>query len=82
MPSSQQFSSGSPTRPYRPAGLAHLHALHAALANLLLLPKKRVAQTTSSSTASSLLDGFFVFADMYGTFQEAILNLRKHAPNV
>uniref|UniRef100_A0A0E0E6J5 Uncharacterized protein n=1 Tax=Oryza meridionalis TaxID=40149 RepID=A0A0E0E6J5_9ORYZ len=55
-------------------GLAHLHALHAALADLLLLPDTRAA--------SSLLDAFLLLADAHGAFQEALLHLRHHAADV
>uniref|UniRef100_A0A0D3GL07 Uncharacterized protein n=1 Tax=Oryza barthii TaxID=65489 RepID=A0A0D3GL07_9ORYZ len=57
-----------------PTGLAHLHALHAALADLLLLPDTRAA--------SSLLDAFLLLADAHGAFQEALLHLRHHAADV
>jgi hypothetical protein len=61
--------------PATPAtGLAHLHALHAALADLLLLPDTRAA--------SSLLDAFLLLADAHGAFQESLLHLRHHAADV
>ncbi|PAN22282.1 hypothetical protein PAHAL_4G008800 [Panicum hallii] len=66
--------------PSAPAtGLAHLDALHAALAELLLLPEARAALQSGSATADCLLDGFLVLADAHGAFQEAVLELRRHA---
>ncbi|KAF8672866.1 hypothetical protein HU200_049204 [Digitaria exilis] len=63
------------------SGLAHLDALHAALAELLLLPEARAA-LLHSATADCLLDGFLVLADAHGTFQEALLDLKRHAADV
>ncbi|TVU07563.1 hypothetical protein EJB05_40924, partial [Eragrostis curvula] len=61
------------------SGLAHLDALHAALAELLLLPEARAALRAGSATADCLLDGFLALADAYGAFQEAVLDLKRHA---
>ncbi|KAL6603333.1 hypothetical protein ACP70R_043694 [Stipagrostis hirtigluma subsp. patula] len=60
------------------AGLAHIDALHAALAELLLLPEARAA-LRAGAAADCLLDGFLVLADAHGAFQEALLDLRRHA---
>uniref|UniRef100_A0A0A9GS89 Uncharacterized protein n=1 Tax=Arundo donax TaxID=35708 RepID=A0A0A9GS89_ARUDO len=60
------------------SGLAHIDALHAALAELLLLPEARAALSTGSATADCLLDGFLVLADAHGAFQEALLDLKGH----
>uniref|UniRef100_A0A0E0LFU0 DUF241 domain-containing protein n=1 Tax=Oryza punctata TaxID=4537 RepID=A0A0E0LFU0_ORYPU len=62
--------------------LAHLHALHSALADLLLLPDTRAALIAASSTASSLLDAFLDLADAHGAFQEALLDLKRNAAEV
>ncbi|CAN6192354.1 unnamed protein product [Urochloa humidicola] len=61
------------------SGLVHLDALHAALAELLLLPEARAALHHGSSTADCLLDGFLALADAHGAFQEALLDLKRHA---
>ncbi|CAL5049758.1 unnamed protein product [Urochloa decumbens] len=60
-------------------GLAHLDALHAALAELLLLPEARAALQHGSTTADCLLDAFLGLADAHGAFQEALLDLKRHA---
>ncbi|KAK1613251.1 hypothetical protein QYE76_036924 [Lolium multiflorum] len=60
-------------------GLSHLDALHAALAELLLLPEARSALHHGSSTAACLLDGFLLLADAHGAFQETVVELRAHA---
>uniref|UniRef100_A0ACD5UJA1 Uncharacterized protein n=1 Tax=Avena sativa TaxID=4498 RepID=A0ACD5UJA1_AVESA len=67
----------APTTPS--TGLAHLDALHAALAELLLLPEARSALHYGSSTAASLLEGFLVLADAHGAFQETVVEIRAHA---
>ncbi|KAF7108288.1 hypothetical protein CFC21_108785 [Triticum aestivum] len=62
-----------------PAGLANIHALHAALADLLLLPESRAAlQCTTSKAADSLLDAFLLLADAHQGFQECLISL-SHA---
>ncbi|CAL4966312.1 unnamed protein product [Urochloa decumbens] len=66
-----------PTSPS--SGLAHLDALHAALAELLLLPEARAALQNGSATADCLLDAFLALADAHGAFQEALLDLKRHA---
>ncbi|KAJ1260813.1 hypothetical protein BS78_10G261100 [Paspalum vaginatum] len=61
-------------------GLAHLHALHAALAELLLLPEARAAlRRAPAAAADCLLDGFLALADAHGAFQEALVDLSRHA---
>ncbi|XP_047074859.1 uncharacterized protein LOC124684628 [Lolium rigidum] len=59
-------------------GLAHLDALHAALAELFLLPEVRSALHHGSATPACLLDGFLVLADAHGAFQETVVELRAH----
>nr|XP_051198257.1 uncharacterized protein LOC127311818 [Lolium perenne] len=58
-------------------GLAHLNALHASLAELLLLPEARSA--LQCGTAACLLDGFLLLADSHGAFQETVVELSAHA---
>jgi hypothetical protein len=60
-------------------GLAHLDALHAALAELLLLPETRAVLSHGSATASCLLDGFLILADAHGAFQETAVELKAYA---
>uniref|UniRef100_A0ACD5ZHI7 Uncharacterized protein n=1 Tax=Avena sativa TaxID=4498 RepID=A0ACD5ZHI7_AVESA len=67
----------TPTSPS--TGLAHLDALHAALAELLLLPEARSALHYGSATAASLLEGFLVLADAHGAFQETVVEISAHA---
>jgi hypothetical protein len=62
------------------SGLAHIDALlHAAL---LLLPEARAALRAGSATADYLLDAFLALADAHGAFQEAVLDLKRHAADV
>lgn len=63
------------------SGLAHLAALHAALAELLVLPEPRAALATNGATAFSdrLLDGLLALADAHGAFRETLVDLRRHA---
>jgi hypothetical protein len=60
-------------------GLGHLNALHAALAELLLLPEAISALKHGSATSACLLDGFLVLADAHGAFQETIVEISAHA---
>uniref|UniRef100_A0ACD6AAI4 Uncharacterized protein n=1 Tax=Avena sativa TaxID=4498 RepID=A0ACD6AAI4_AVESA len=60
-------------------GLAHLDALHAALAELLLLPEAISALKHGSATSTCLLDGFLVLADAHGAFQETVIEINAHA---
>ncbi|XP_039845649.1 uncharacterized protein LOC120705265 [Panicum virgatum] len=69
--------AAGPTDPA--AGLAHLDALLAALAELLLLPEPRAALRAGAATADCLLDGFLLLADAHGAFQAAVLDLRRYA---
>ncbi|AQK67274.1 hAT dimerization domain-containing protein / transposase-related [Zea mays] len=57
------------------SGLAHLAALHAALAELLVLPEPRAALATAGATAFSdrLLDGLLALADAHGAFRETLI---------
>lgn len=60
-----------------PAGLANIHALHAVLADLLLLPESRAAlRCTTSNAADRILDAFLLLADAHQGFQECLLSLR------
>ncbi|KAF0902167.1 hypothetical protein E2562_014415 [Oryza meyeriana var. granulata] len=53
-----------------------LSHLHAALADLLLLPEPHAALHSGSSC---LLDAFLLLADAHGAFQEALLDVKRHA---
>ncbi|XP_044428728.1 uncharacterized protein [Triticum aestivum] len=55
------------------AGLAAIDALHAALADVLLLPESRRATTYAGDR---LLDAFLHLADAHQRFQECLLSLR------
>uniref|UniRef100_A0A0D9WUA3 DUF241 domain-containing protein n=1 Tax=Leersia perrieri TaxID=77586 RepID=A0A0D9WUA3_9ORYZ len=59
------------------AGLAHIHALHAALADLLLLPDPQDTLRRATSAADRLLDAFLLLADAHRTFHESLLDLRQ-----
>ncbi|KAL6873945.1 hypothetical protein ACP4OV_014027 [Aristida adscensionis] len=62
------------------AGFAHVDALHAALAELLLLPEPQAAVRGAAPAASDrLLDAFLLLADAHRGFQEALLALRQDA---
>jgi len=67
----------APTTPS--TGLAHLDALHAALAELLLLPEAISALQHGSATSACLLDGFLILADSHGAFQETLVEINAHA---
>ncbi|CAN6215570.1 unnamed protein product [Urochloa humidicola] len=66
--------AGSPS-----SGLAHVDALHAALADLLDLPEAQAALSSASSSSNHdrLLDAFLRLADAHGTFQESLLDLKR-----
>ncbi|KAL6603332.1 hypothetical protein ACP70R_043693 [Stipagrostis hirtigluma subsp. patula] len=64
------------------SGLAHLDALHAALGELLDLPEAQAALSGgggggSSSSSDRLLDAFLRLADAHGSFQEAVVELKR-----
>ncbi|CAN6162654.1 unnamed protein product [Urochloa humidicola] len=62
------------------SGLAHVDALHAALADLLDLPEAQAALSSSAASSTShdrLLDAFLRLADAHGTFQESLLDLKR-----
>jgi hypothetical protein len=61
------------------SGLAHVDALLAALAELLLLPEPQAAVRAASDR---LLDAFLLLADAHRGFQEALLALRRDAADV
>ncbi|XP_040381528.1 uncharacterized protein LOC102723067 [Oryza brachyantha] len=56
------------------SGLAHVDALHAALAELLHLPE---AQAALSAANDRLLDAFLRLADAHGSFQETVVALKQ-----
>lgn len=58
------------------AGLARVDALHGALADLLGLPEARAALSLSA-TGDRLLDAFLRLADAHGSFQEAVVELKR-----
>ncbi|CAD6335332.1 unnamed protein product [Miscanthus lutarioriparius] len=57
-------------------GLAHVDALHAALGDLLDLPEAQAALSLST-TGDRLLDAFLRLADAHGSFQEAVVELKR-----
>ncbi|KAL5224193.1 hypothetical protein ABZP36_010832 [Zizania latifolia] len=59
------------------AGLAHIHALHDALAELLLLPDPQDTLRRATAAADRLLDAFLLLADAHQGFREAILALSQ-----
>ncbi|WVZ78425.1 hypothetical protein U9M48_026137 [Paspalum notatum var. saurae] len=60
------------------AGLAHVDALHAALGDLLDLPEAQAALTSTATTnGDRLLDAFLRLADAHGSFQEAVVELKR-----
>ncbi|RLM54584.1 hypothetical protein C2845_PM10G21750 [Panicum miliaceum] len=73
-----RFWAANPTAPS--SGLAHVDALHAALAELLLLPEPQDA--VRSAASDRLLDAFLLLADAHRGFQEALLALRRDAADV
>jgi hypothetical protein len=63
-----------------PLSLAHVRALLCVLDELLHLPLAQGALVRGAAArADSLLDGFLVLADAFGTFLAALLALRQHA---
>ncbi|CAN6206630.1 unnamed protein product [Urochloa humidicola] len=62
------------------SGLAHIDALLAAVAELLLLPEAQAA--VRSAASDRLLDAFLLLADAHRCFQEALLALRRDAADV
>ncbi|RLN12061.1 hypothetical protein C2845_PM09G23880 [Panicum miliaceum] len=64
-----------------PLSLAHVRALLCVLDELLHLPLAQgaLARGAAAARADSLLDGFLVLADAFGTFLAALLALRQHA---
>ncbi|KAF8686864.1 hypothetical protein HU200_043369 [Digitaria exilis] len=67
----------SPATSPSSSGLAHLDALHAALADLLHLPEAQAALSAAASTTDRLLDAFLRLADAHGSFQESLLDLKR-----
>ncbi|RCV23260.1 hypothetical protein SETIT_4G285000v2 [Setaria italica] len=57
-------------------GLAHVDALHAALGDLLDLPEAQAALSAGASH-DRLLDAFLRLADAHGSFQEALVDLKR-----
>ena len=62
-----------------PLSLAHVRALLCVLDELLHLPLAQAALVRAACADDSLLDGFLVLADAFGTFLAALLALRQHA---
>ena len=63
-----------------PLSLAHVRALLCVLDELLHLPLAQGALVRGADVcADSLLNGFLVLADAFGTFLAALLALRQHA---
>ncbi|VAI93908.1 unnamed protein product [Triticum turgidum subsp. durum] len=58
------------------AGLTAIHALHAALADLLLLPE---SHRVTSNACDRLLDAFLLLTDAHQGFQECLMSLRHAA---
>ncbi|CAN6192357.1 unnamed protein product [Urochloa humidicola] len=73
-------AAAEPTTTSPSSGLAHIDALHAALAELLLLPEAQAAVRSASS--DRLLDAFLILADAHRGFQETLLALRRDAADV
>ncbi|GJM97400.1 hypothetical protein PR202_ga14324 [Eleusine coracana subsp. coracana] len=63
------------------AGLAHIGALHAAIAEVLLLPEAQDA-VRSSSSSERLMDALLVLADAHQGFQETLLSLKADVAEV
>ncbi|RLN12775.1 hypothetical protein C2845_PM09G23910 [Panicum miliaceum] len=57
-------------------GLAHVDALHAALGDLLDLPEAQAALSAGAAN-DRLLDAFLRLADAHGSFQEAVVGLKR-----
>ena len=57
-------------------GLAHVDALHAALGDLLDLPEAQAALSAGAAN-DRLLDAFLRLADAHGSFQEAVVDLKR-----
>ncbi|KQK16703.1 hypothetical protein BRADI_1g30080v3 [Brachypodium distachyon] len=74
----RSWAAASPAVASPATGLAHLAALHAALADLLLLPEAQSA-LASSASSGGLLDAFLLLADAHQGFQDALLELKAHA---
>lgn len=60
-------------------GLALIDALHAALAELLLLPEPQALVRRACAASDRLLDAFLLLADAHRGFQESLLALRRDA---
>jgi len=60
-------------------GLALIDALHAALAELLLLPEPQTLVRRACASSDRLLDAFLLLADAHRGFQESLLALRRDA---
>lgn len=60
------------------ASLTHIHALHSALADLLLLQDPQDALHRATNVGDRLLDAFLLLADAHQGFQECLIVL-KHA---
>uniref|UniRef100_A0A0D9WUA4 Uncharacterized protein n=1 Tax=Leersia perrieri TaxID=77586 RepID=A0A0D9WUA4_9ORYZ len=68
-----------------PLSLAHVRALLCLLDELLHLPAAillAAGDASSSTTTETLLHGFLVLADAFGTFLSSLLALRSHAADL
>ncbi|CAL5049757.1 unnamed protein product [Urochloa decumbens] len=74
------WAAADPTTTSPSSGLAHIDALLATVAEVLLLPKAQAAVRSASS--DRLLDAFLLLADAHRGFQEALLALRRDAADV
>ncbi|CAL5040571.1 unnamed protein product [Urochloa decumbens] len=73
-------AAAEPTTSSPSSGLAHIHALLAAVAEVLLLPEAQAA--VRSAASDRLLDAFLLLADAHRGFQDALLNLKRDAADV
>ncbi|CAL4966311.1 unnamed protein product [Urochloa decumbens] len=73
-------AAAEPTTTSPSSGLAHIDALLAAVAEVLLLPEAQAA--VRSAASDRLLDAFLLLADAHRGFQEALLALRRDAADV
>ncbi|XP_062178804.1 uncharacterized protein LOC133883480 [Phragmites australis] len=70
----------SPTAPS--SGLAHIDALHAVLAELLVLPEVQDAVCGATPASDRLLDAYILLADAHRGFQETLLALKRDVADV
>jgi len=73
------WATSDSTSPSPASGLALIDALHAALAQLLLLPEPQASVRRACASSDRLLDAFLLLADAHRGFQESLLALRRDA---